>query len=72
MKLKAERIESDICKPFLNDFKRRHFFGNEKHALSVKQRIGYHIGDSLRFSRSRRAVQDKAPARSGGGNGAKL
>ena len=56
MKLKAERVNPDISKTLLYNAQCRHFLRHKQNAFSVIKRIRYHIGDSLRFTRSGRAV----------------
>ena len=60
MNLYAERTQTYLFKSFLNDLKSRHLFGNEKNSLTVCKSVRNHCGNRLGFTRTRRAMQDKA------------
>ena len=46
----------------MHHLERCHLLCHEEHTLVVIERIGYHVGDGLAFSRSRRTVENEALA----------
>ena len=62
MQFQAEGIETYLCQTALHHLECCHLLCHEEHALVVIERIGYHIGDGLALSRSRRTVENEALA----------
>ena len=60
VQLQAEGSQSYLVQAFLHHLEGRHLLGDEQHALTLIQGVGYHVGDGLRLSRSGRAVEDEA------------
>ena len=62
VQFQAEGVETNLCQTALHHLERCHLLCHEEHTLVVIERIGYHVGDGLAFSRSRRTVENEALA----------
>ena len=68
----AERTQAHLFEAFLHHAERSHLFSHKKHAFALEKGIGYQVGDSLRLTRTRRAVKDKGVPHSCFENGSHL
>ena len=59
VELQTEWIEADFGETLLNHAEGRHLLSNEEYALAFIEGIGNHIGDGLRLSSTRRAIEDE-------------
>ena len=57
--LQAERVESYLPQSLLHHLQGSHLLGYEEHTASVIERIGYHVGDGLALSSSRRTIKNE-------------
>ena len=72
MHLEAERTETNLLQSVLNNAEGCHLLGNEQYALALENGVGYDVGDGLRLSRSRRAVENERATFAGGNYGCHL
>ena len=68
MQFQTEIPDTERIKSFLNHRQSRLLFRHEQNPLPIVKRVGYHVCNRLRFTRPRRAVQNKALARLRHGN----
>ena len=65
VEFQAERCQPYFLKTRLHHRQGCHLLSHKQHPLALEQRVGYHVGNGLRLTRSGRAVQDErlAPTR---------
>ena len=60
VQFQAERIQSDLFQSLLHHLEGRHLLGHKQHTTPVIEGIGYHVGDGLALTCSRRTIEDEA------------
>jgi hypothetical protein len=72
MQLQTYYAQSRVCQASPHDLKRDHFFGDEEHPFPIVDSARDHVGDCLRLSGARRALNDEIAASTYGLDGKSL